>query len=98
MAINTGVIPGYNSVNITAQTTTVAKTGTGILHAVTFNKPTATAVVTIYDGVDTNGTKIATITVPASPMPVTLFYDRAVTTGITITTGTADSDITVIYV
>lgn len=98
MGVNTGVMPGYDVSNITSQTTTVLRTGSGILHTITFNKPTATTVATIYDGVDTNGTKIGTITVPASPQPVTLHYDVAYTVGLTVVTGTADSDITVSYI
>jgi len=100
MALNTGVIPGYNKTNITlaAPTTTVVKSGEGILHAITFNAPTATCVVTVYDNTAASGTLIATITVPASPQPVSLFYDVHFTTGLTITTATAASDITVSYV
>ena len=100
MAANTGTIGGYNSVNITAAapTTTAVKTGAGILHAITLNKPTATAVITVYDNTAASGTVLATITVPASPQPVTLLYDITFTTGLTITTATAASDITVSYV
>lgn len=98
MAQNTGVIGGYNYHNITGQATTVVATGQGILHAITFNKPVATATVTIYDGLDTNGTKIGTVTIPASPMPVTLRYDVTYTVGLTIVTGVADEDITISYV
>jgi hypothetical protein len=98
--VNTGTIPGYNYRNITAAapTTTVVATGAGILHAITFNNPAATAVVTVYDNTAASGTKIGTITVPASPMPVTLTYDVAFDIGLTITTATAASDITVSYI
>jgi hypothetical protein len=100
MSINTGVIGGYSSVNITlaAPTTTVVKTGAGILHTITFNKPAATGVVTVYDNTAASGTVLATITIPASPMPVTLTYDAVFSTGLTITTATAAQDITVTYV
>ncbi len=100
MAQNTGVIGGYNFLNITAAapTTTVVKTGTGVLHTITFNKPAATGVVTIYDNTAGSGTIIATITVPASPMPVTLKYDASFVTGLTIVTATAAQDITVTYI
>ncbi len=64
--------------------------------------PTTTAVtttvVTVYDSLAASGTVIATITVPASPMPVTLTYDAAFNTGLTIVTATAASDITVSYI
>ncbi len=100
MAINTGPAVGYSFTNITAAapTTTAVKTGAGILHKITFNKPVATCVVTVYDNTAASGTVIATITVPASPMPVTLTYNAAFGTGLTITTATAASDITVTYI
>lgn len=100
MAINTGVIGGYNYNNITAAapTATVVKTGAGVLHSITFNKPLATAVVTIYDNTAASGTAIGTITIPASPQPVTLLYDVAFSTGLTINTATAACDITVSFI
>jgi hypothetical protein len=100
LALNTGVIGGYNGVNITAAapTTTVVKTGEGILHTITFNKPVATGVITIYDNTSATGTVIGTITIPASPMPVTLTYDQHFTTGLTIVTATAAQDITVTFI
>lgn len=98
MAINTGTAVGRSFLNITGQATTAVKTGAGILHTITFNKPTATAVITVYDNTAASGTKIGTITIPSSPMPVTLTYDAVFGTGLTIVTGTADSDITVTYI
>lgn len=100
MATNTGTAVGYSYNNITAAapTTTVVKTGAGILHMITFNKPTATCVATVYDNTAASGTVIGTITVPASPQPVSLIYDAYFTTGLTITTATAASDITVTYI
>ena len=91
---------GWNFLNITlaAPTTTAVKTTSGMLHTITFNKPIATGVVTIYDSLAASGTVIATITVPASPMPVTLTYDLAFTIGLTIVTATAAQDITVTYI
>ena len=91
---------GWNSVNITAAapTTTVVKSGSGALHTITFNKPVATGVVTIYDNTAGSGTVIGTITVPSSPMPVTLTYDLIFSTGLTIVTATAAQDITVTYI
>jgi hypothetical protein len=99
-AINTGVIPGYNYANITlaAPTTTVVKTTPGILHSITFNKPVATAVVTVYDNTAASGTIIGTITVPANPLPVTVTYDASFNTGLTLVTATAAQDITVSYI
>lgn len=98
MAINTGVIPGYNYKNITGDATTVVSTSNGVLHNITFNNPIATEVVTIYDGITTGGTKIGTITVPASPLPTTLTYDVNFLVGLTIVTATATSDITISFI
>jgi hypothetical protein len=68
-----------------------------MLHSITFNTPAATETVTIYDNTAASGTKIETITVPSSPAPVTLTYDVAFNTGLTIVTATASGDITVAY-
>lgn len=87
--------PDFNYTNITTDTTTVIKTGQGVLHAINFNKPVATEVITVFDNTAASGTAIATITIPASPQPVTLFYDVSFNTGLTILTATAASDITV---
>lgn len=92
------VVPAFNYKNITTDTTTVVKASPGFLHSITLNNPVATEVITIYDNTAGSGTKIGTITVPSSPQPVTLFYDIATQTGLTIVTATATSDITVSYV
>jgi hypothetical protein len=83
--------------NITGDATTTIKSVPGYLHAITLNAPTATEVITLYDNSTSSGTKIGTITVPSSPQPVTLIYDVAFWTGLTIVTATATSDITVSF-
>lgn len=89
-------IPMYNYTNVTAQTAgTLLRTGRGVLHAIAFNKPIATSVLTIYDGTSTAGTKIATITIPASPNTPTLIYDVAFATGLFVVMATADMDVTI---
>lgn len=89
-------IPMYNFTNVVAQTAgTALRTGAGVLHAVAFNKPVATSVLTLYDGVSTAGTKIATITIPASPNTPTLLYDVAFKTGLFVVMATADMDVTI---
>lgn len=97
---DSGAPVGYQSVNITAAapTATVVKSGAGVLKSITFNKPTATGVVTVYDATATAGTILATITTPASPMPVTLGYDLVFDTGLAILSATAAQDITVTYI
>lgn len=90
---------GWSYKHITSQADTVVKAAPGVLHSITFNKPTATAVVTLYDNTTATGSAvIGIVTVPASPQPVTLTYDVAFSTGLSITTATADQDITVSYI
>ncbi len=90
----------WNALNIVlaAPTTTAVKTSPGVLHTITFNKPVATGVVTVYDNTAASGTVIATITVPANPQPFTLTFDVAFNVALTITTATAAQDITVSYI
>lgn len=84
----------YNYNNISTGTTTLVKTGTGVLHAITINT-TAAAIITIYDSLLGSGTKIGTIA--ASPAIGSTFrFDVAFATGLTIVTAGA-SDITVSY-
>lgn len=84
----------YNHKNIASATTTVVKSGAGVLHSVVVNT-TAAAAITIYDNTSAAGTKIATIA--ASPViGSTFMYDVAFTTGLTIVTAGA-SDLTVSY-
>ena len=100
MALNPATAVGYTYKNITAAaptTTTLATKGPGILHTLTINKPTSTGTITIYDG-DATGTKIGTITVGVGDMPLSLRYDAAYTTGLTIVTATAACDLTVTYI
>lgn len=88
----------YSPTNITTLTTTVVKSGAGVLHTVTINTPAATGVITIYNNTAGSGTKIGTITQPATLLssgPVTLTFDVAFSTGLTIVTATAAQDITV---
>lgn len=85
-----------NKKYITTQTTTLVKTGAGFLYSVTLNKPVATGTIELDDAI-TNTNAFATITTPANPQPVTLTYNVAFTTGLSITTGTASQDITVSY-
>lgn len=79
---------------ITTQTTTLVKTGAGFLYSVTFNKPTSTGTCELDDAI-TNTNPFAIITTPAGGVPVTLTYNVKFTTGLSITTGVANQDITV---
>jgi hypothetical protein len=86
----------FNSAYITTQTTILVKSGNTFLHSITFNKPVATGTCEI-DNAITQTNPVGIITTPANPQPVTLFYDIYLATGLSITTGTANQDITVSY-
>ena len=79
------------------QTGLQIKTGEGCLYLITLNKPVATGVITLYDGTSTGGKVIGTITVPASPQPVTFYYDCFFATGLFIVVATAAQDLTIVY-
>jgi len=83
--------------NITTQTTTLLKTGPGILHSITFNKPVSTDTLKFCDALTNTTPVIGTITTPSVTVPITLTYDVEFTVGLTIVTGTADQDITVAF-
>lgn len=87
----------YKSTNITSQTTTLVVTGSGTLHKITFNMPAQGGTVAFYNGVDAGGVLLGTVTIPASPKPMTLIYDIVFGVGLTVVTGTADQDITIIW-
>jgi hypothetical protein len=93
------VFDGGNYLNITAATTTLVKSGAGFLYAVSINTLVASATITLYDSLTASGTKIGTVTLPAtvsSDMPYSIPYDLAFTTGLTIVTSAA-TDLTITY-
>lgn len=84
--------------NIVGAATTVVRNGQGILKTVTINQPIASATVTIYDNTAGSGTKIATITLPATLLeqgPKSAVYELDFGTGLTIVTTGAGIDVTV---
>lgn len=87
-----------NYSNILTATTTVVKSGDGTLHSITVNKAVAAGVITIYDNTSATGTKIATITNPATLLHSQVFlpYGVRFATGLTIVTSSTD-DITVAW-
>lgn len=94
--------PSYSFTNIVlaAPTTTAIKSGAGLLHSVTINKPVASSVITMYDNTAGSGTLIGTITLPVALLsegPYSGIYDVAFATGLTIVTATGASDITVAW-
>ncbi len=92
---------GYLNIVLAAPTTTVVKATPGVLHSIVINKPLAAGVITIYDNTSAAGTKIGTITLPATLLadgPKVALYDVAFNTGLTIVTEGAAQDITVSYI
>lgn len=90
-------IDSYNYANITTQTTTLVKTGAGVLHSITFNKPVATGTVEYDDALSNIAPSMGIVTVPANPQPFTLVLDIVFSTGLSVTTGVAAQDITIAY-
>lgn len=89
---------GYRATPLTGTATYIVKAAPGFLKRLVFNKPVATGVITLYDsGAGATGTPFAIITIPASPMPVTLEYDVTLIDGLTVVVGTAAQDLTVIW-
>lgn len=91
-------IGGYNYTNITSATTTVVKTGPGVLHIIAVNTDVASATITVYDNTAASGTKIGTLTCQASTVgePKSVTYDAAFLTGLTLVTSGA-TDVTVTW-
>lgn len=93
-------IGGYNYTNITTSTTTLVKTGPGVLHAIVVNTPAASGGTLEIDDALTNTTpKIGTLTAgTATALPAyTITYDVAFSTGLSITTATHAGDYTVVW-
>jgi hypothetical protein len=92
-------IGGYNYTNITTATTTLVKTGQGILHAIVVNTPVGSGVIEFDDAVTNTTPKIGTITFPSTILSIgylSNIYDIAFKTGLSITT-TGTMDITVVW-
>lgn len=87
----------YTYKNIPTSTTTVIKSGAGMVHTVCINTDgTGASTAAVYDNTAGSGTKIATI----NSLAVTgcQLYDAAFATGLTVvTTGTAAPDVTVSF-
>lgn len=91
---------GWKYLNVAASATTAVKATPGILHAVVINTPIASDVITIYDNTAASGTKIATITLPAtlvSQGPMVALYDSTFNTALTIVSA-GNSNFTVSYI
>lgn len=93
---STGASGIWNKTYITTQTTTLIKSGAGILHTITFNKPVSTGTCELDDAI-TQTNPFGIITSAATSVPVTLIYDVEFTAGLSITTAVAAQDITVAW-
>lgn len=89
---------GHSYTRINTQTTTVVKSGPGVLHAIDFTAA-ASGVITIYDNTTASGTIIRAITSPATLLQseVSKTLDIAFTTGLTIVTSGANQDVMVAW-
>ncbi len=88
----------HRSTNIASATTTVVKATEGTLVRIVNNKKVANGVITIYNNSAASGTKIGTITNPATLLDNSETYEYGVhcASGITIVTSAAD-DLTVVW-
>jgi hypothetical protein len=88
--------PTYSYVNITTNTRTIVKDGSGILHGVVVNTAGTASSVTLYDNNIDQGGKIATINTSTLASPAVL--DIAFANGLTaVTAGITPADITISY-
>lgn len=88
---------GHNYAHISTATTTIVKSGAGVLHNISVNTlGTVASVTTVYDNTAGSGTVIAVINTLA--LSGAFVLDVAFSTGLTlVTTGTVAPDITVSY-
>lgn len=90
---------GSSFVNITTATTTTVKSGTGIFHSLCINTPLASETVTIYNSLTATGTKIGTVTIPATitgENPSCQTFNVFFSLGLTFVTSST-ADLTVVY-
>lgn len=96
---NSRTLPVYNYVNIiaAAPTSTLVKTGSGILHAITVTTPASTGTIEADDALTHTNPLIPTITSPETLLPYTIILDIPFNTGLTIYTAVAAQNITITY-
>lgn len=94
----TGFPAGCSFANYAGAATNAVSAVAATLVAIIVNKAVATGVITVYDNTAASGTKVATITHPATLLhsQMVLPYNVYCATGITVVTSAAD-DITVVY-
>lgn len=89
--------PVFQTTRINSNTTTVVKSGKGVLVGITINTAGAASnTATVYDNTAGSGTVIAVIDTTAGTG--TLFYNRECGTGITVVTATGTgADLSVLW-
>jgi hypothetical protein len=88
---------GWHYLYSTGTGVVVVKNSPGVLHSISFNKATVGLAVTLYDSTSAQTGTFGIITIPASPQPVTLFYDVTLTNGLVLNVGTS-SDLTISFI
>ena len=89
-------VQGNSYTNIALSAQTAVKSSAGFLHAIAVNSQNISAI-RLYDNTVSGGTTIATL--PASAQTTGVFYefDLNFATGLVISTGSSNTDITVMY-
>jgi hypothetical protein len=88
---------GYSYSHLAANATTTVKSGAGTLHSIVINTPGVADTITVYDNTSSTGTIIGVIN-DASASAVTLPYDAAFSTGLTVVVaGTTPPDVTILW-
>lgn len=85
----------FSYLNITANGTTLVKTGSGFLHSVVVNNPLGN--VELDDALTNTTPKIATISLAGTLINTALQYDLVFTTGLSVTVTSGPIDITIVY-
>lgn len=94
--LRVSTLQGNSYVNIALSAQTTVKSGAGFLHGIQFNADNISSV-RLYDNTVSGGTVIATIG-PSAMTALGFFqYDLNFGTGLTISSGSSNTDITVMY-
>jgi hypothetical protein len=89
-------VAGHGYKNITANGTTVVKSGPGILHGITVNKLGSASTLQIFDNTAGSGTLIGTLNTAVAQ--ASLIYDVAFSVGLCVVlAGTTAPDVTLSY-
>ena len=90
------IIP-YTYTNIALSAQTVVKSGAGILHGIAVNSQNISGM-KLYDNTVSGGSVIATLTTSAMTGGPFYTFDVNFATGLVVSTGSSNTDITVSYI